>query len=129
MTKTPMKARPSCSRSPLMLQKPMVDKHSRFPIRSSSRFRIMGLFGRKVPPSNTPSTPVCIEDDADEFDVAKEDSPHVVMDGLDLANCWEALANLQTSFMNRKWLRTRRLDFDYLDSIDINIHPLYQHLG
>ncbi|KAK9104832.1 hypothetical protein Scep_021676 [Stephania cephalantha] len=127
MIKTPMKARPSCNRSPL-LQKPMIDKPSRIPVRSCSQLRSMGLSGRKVPPSNTSSTPVCIENDADEFNVAEEDNPHVVMDGLDLANCREALANLQASFTNRKWLRTRRFDFDYLKSIDINARPLFQHL-
>ncbi|KAK9122029.1 hypothetical protein Syun_019646 [Stephania yunnanensis] len=36
MTKTPVKARPSCSCNPLMFQKPMFNKPSRLPIRSSS---------------------------------------------------------------------------------------------
>ncbi|KAK9160490.1 hypothetical protein Syun_006831 [Stephania yunnanensis] len=62
----------------------------------------MGLSSRKVSPSNTSSTHVYIEDDADNF--AEEDGPHVVIDALDLANRREALPNLQASFMNGKWL-------------------------
>ncbi|KAK9158621.1 hypothetical protein Scep_005195 [Stephania cephalantha] len=54
----------------LLRRKPVIHKPLRIPVRSSSRLRYMGLSGRKVPPSNTPSTPVCIEDDADDFDVA-----------------------------------------------------------
>ncbi|KAK9118621.1 hypothetical protein Scep_016714 [Stephania cephalantha] len=49
---------------------------------------------KKVPSCNTPSTPVCIEDDVDNFNVTEEDNPYVVMDGLDLANCQLLLADL-----------------------------------
>ncbi|KAK9154932.1 hypothetical protein Sjap_002412 [Stephania japonica] len=102
MTKSPVKAtlRPCLSLGPLGLQKAKEDK---FPIRSSSRLGAIGLSGRKVPPSNTPSTALYIEDDGDDFnDIDEQDNTRVKMDGLDLTNYREAVVNLQASFMNRK---------------------------
>ncbi|KAK9089138.1 hypothetical protein Scep_028220 [Stephania cephalantha] len=73
-----------------------------------------------VPP-NTPSTHIFIDDDSNH----NAETQRGEVGDLNLRGCRQALPNLHASFMGREVLRTRRLDFDLFNHINMRVGHLF----
>ncbi|KAK9107474.1 hypothetical protein Syun_023485 [Stephania yunnanensis] len=124
MVKEKAKAANLLDDRPRKMQKPLekgylIGEEKGKPTRSSIRLKVAWMLNKaKLPPNTYNTLHVITNNDEGQSKVKSKASKFTT-----------TLATINATYSTKEYLKTRRLDFEYFDSINVNVRTLFEKLG